>query len=172
MRMPVARRALIRATGWGSKQAAASEEVDALHGGQDTGATEREATPEEDTPEAEIITPAESFAELRKAWVRPWPDHDDREALKLFVLALYEVEPDVILEAAQKWVEAADNPRFLPKLSKWLADQCYLRDPPQKRRGKPKRGRKPDLADIAFEYGREHDVDDGVSYASMWGVGS
>jgi len=155
-----------------TKQAAIEEEADLFHGGQDPGTAVPEAIPE-DTSEAEIITPADSFAELRKVWVRPWPDHDDREALRSYVMALHDVEPDVILDAARNWVEAADNPRFLPKLSKWLADRAWERDPPQKRGKGPgyRKGRKPDLADIAFEYGREHDDDD-CGGSPMWGAGS
>lgn len=74
------------------------------------------------------------FAQLRAAWIRPWADNDDRQALELYAIACQEVGPQAILEAAQAWVAAADAPRFLQPLSKWLAGRGWEKPPPQKKR--------------------------------------
>jgi hypothetical protein len=123
--------------------------------------------------EVELITPVESFAELHKAWVqvRPWADNDDREAMRSYAIALREVEPDAILAAAQAYLEGLDAPRYAQKLSKWLADRCWERNPPQKRQPREARGRyrskhKPDLFKIALKAGGYVEGEDG---SLMWG---
>ncbi len=64
---------------------------------------------------------------------RPWAD-DDREARREFNAALDDgADPEVIIASVKEWVRLADHPRFLPKLSKWLAGRCWQRDPPQRR---------------------------------------
>jgi hypothetical protein len=127
-------------------------------------ASQQEAIEEES--KQEIITPAEAFAALRAVWVRPWVDNDDREALQSYVVALRDTDPDVILDAARACVEAADAPRFLQKLSKWLADRGWEKPPPlrgrRKRMGAVKingltreRPGKPNLSNIALRYGAQ-----------------
>jgi hypothetical protein len=76
----------------------------------------------------------QSFAVLRRAWVRPWPDADGAEASRLYAAAWREVGPVVIQAAAEAFVAAADDPRFLPTLSKWLAGRGWEKPPPQKTR--------------------------------------
>jgi hypothetical protein len=65
----------------------------------------------------------------------------------------------VIIEAAKRWVEAADAPRFLPPLVKWLSAGGWNNDPPQKRTALPakkraassaKRRGKADLATLSL----------------------
>jgi hypothetical protein len=100
---------------------------------------------------------ATAFDQLRATWVRPWPDHDDAEAQAAFNEAVREnVSPQHILAAAAAWVEAADAPRFLPKLSAWLADRCFEREPPKKRgaAARERYARKPNPSELALEYGR------------------
>ena len=40
--------------------------------------------------------------------------------------------PETILVAAQKWIAAADAPRFLPKLSDWLTTHSWGKPPPKR----------------------------------------
>jgi hypothetical protein len=100
------------------------------------GAAEPQKEEKQEAIEQEIITPAQSFAELRALWLRPWADNDDREAMRSYVMALRDTDPDVILAAARACVEAADAPRFLQKLSKWLADRGWEKPPPLRARRK------------------------------------
>lgn len=87
----------------------------------------------------------EAFAELRELWRRPWPDADDAEALAAFSAAMREgVRADKILNAARAWVEAADLPRFLPSLTKWLTGHGWEKSPPG--RDRPQRDRARDAA--------------------------
>ena len=46
---------------------------------------------------------------------------------------LHDVGPDAILAAAKAWVAAADEPRFIPGLPKWLANRGWEKPPPSKR---------------------------------------
>jgi hypothetical protein len=77
---------------------------------------------------------AEPFAELAEIWARPWADDEavDRMA---FAKALREgADPAEIVEAAKCWVAAADEPRFLQPLAKWLNARRWLKVPPTRRR--------------------------------------
>jgi hypothetical protein len=75
-----------------------------------------------------------NLAKLRAVWTRPWPDNDDREARRAFNAALDEgTDAETILAAARDWVRCADAPRFLPKLSNWLAARGWEKEPPQRR---------------------------------------
>jgi hypothetical protein len=108
------------------------------------------------------------FLELQKIWVRPWCDDDIGVAWLEYDRVTREVDPRVILSAARAWVEAADAPRFLQSLFKWLITRGWERPPPSPpQRGKPRRenvpnigrrerrnGGKPDLAQIALAQGR------------------
>jgi hypothetical protein len=77
------------------------------------------------------------------------------------------------------WVQAADNPRFLPCLAKWLACEGWSKAPPQARmrqgnglatakgaRGRYRNGRKVDLAKLALGLGGYTETDDG---RMVWG---
>jgi hypothetical protein len=106
---------------------------------------------------------ADRFDELRAVWTRPWTDDDaaDRQAFKE---ACRSTDPGVIITAAGRWVKAADAPRFLPSLEKWLAARSWEKPPPKKHQHKAagRRGRgKVDLAKVFMEQeaGWEKDED-------------
>jgi len=52
-----------------------------------------------------------------------------------------EIGHEAIIAAAEIWVAAADAPRFLMKLSRWLSERFWERDPPQPQRRREARGR-------------------------------
>jgi hypothetical protein len=96
--------------------------------------------PEED----KRVSAQPAFAELTAIYRRPWPD-DPREERRAWEGALAAgADPAEIVEAARAWVEAADAPRFLPALAKWLDAESWRKPPPAKRAqrrsgGKPQR---------------------------------
>jgi hypothetical protein len=105
------------------------------------------------------------YLQLRKIWIRPWVDNDGAQAWLEFDRAAREVAPGVILAAAKKWVAAADAPRFLQSLAKWLAGRGWERTPTGRDRpsrekpahardGVRRNGGKLDLAQIALAQGR------------------
>ena len=113
----------------------------------------------------------ERFSELREIWARPWAD-DVAADRRAFEVACREVAPDEIIEAAAAWVAAADHPRFLPALARWLTNRGWDKSPPTKARrahaherrsdGLPRsNGNKVDLAKIAFEMAGYVEDDDG-----------
>jgi hypothetical protein len=74
-------------------------------------------------------------------WARPWPDNDGAETARLYAIACQEVGQPTVHNAAEAFVAAVDAPRFLPKLSVWLADRGWEKPPPQKKRTRePARG--------------------------------
>jgi hypothetical protein len=85
----------------------------------------------------------ESFNPLRRVWARPWADADDDVAFRLYCAAHAEVGHAVIFEAALAWVAAADAPRFLPSLAKWLQARGWEKSPPQKAPAKKTPSRSP-----------------------------
>ena len=116
-----------------------------------------------------LVVP-DAFDQLRSTWVRPWPDNDDTEARAAFNEAVRKgVDSIHILAAAAAWVEAADAPRFLPKLSDWLTGRCWEREPPKRRRNgslrhtdaKRRSYRKPDMFRMALKHGGYVDGEDG-----------
>jgi hypothetical protein len=78
-----------------------------------------------------INTP--DFETLQAIWCRPWPDDElaDRLAFERAIAGGGDIGE--ILEAAKCWVAAADAPRFLPKLDRWLNARGWLKVPPQRR---------------------------------------
>jgi hypothetical protein len=96
---------------------------------------------EGETIKPEILTPADGFRALRQTWVRPWADHDDREAMRAYRAVAAGTGHEAIIAAAESWVAAADPPRFLMKLSRWLSERFWERDPPQPQRRREARGR-------------------------------
>jgi hypothetical protein len=73
------------------------------------------------------------FDQLRVLWQRPWID-DDRAAKRAYAIACREgANPGDIAEAAAAWIAAADAPRFLPPLARWLAGHGWEKVPPVKR---------------------------------------
>jgi hypothetical protein len=110
--------------------------------------------------------PADRFNELRAIWVRPWKDDDaaDRQA---FLEACRTADPQNIIDAAKRWVKAADAPRFLPSLAKWFAGGWEW-PPPKKHRVAGRRGKgngKVDLAKLMLvqEAGWEKDEDGNIT---------
>ena len=70
--------------------------------------------------------------QLEQIWsVRPWIDVDHAEAWRAYEAATREVDPAAMLAAARTWVEAADAPRYLPSLAKWLSAKGWQKAPPQ-----------------------------------------
>jgi hypothetical protein len=114
------------------------------------------------SPAQEEKPGAEKFDELRAIWARPWPD-DVAVDQRAFEMACREVAPDDIIAAAGAWVAAADNPRFLPSLAKWLTGRGWEKPPPEKktkRGGNGARpGRKPDLAEIGLNLARMYEAE-------------
>jgi hypothetical protein len=104
-------------------------------------------------PEARGLAPAQEkyFEKLSALWQRPWPD-DPNAGQRAFDAACKDTSPEVILEAGAKWVAAADAPRYLPALVKWLNARSWEKEPPPKR-NKTRNGGKTDLAALAFAYG-------------------
>jgi hypothetical protein len=102
---------------------------------------------------------------LRAIWARPWAD-DDSADRRAFELACQQVAPDDIIAAAQAWVAAADNPRFLPSLAKWLANRGWEKPPPKRGRARgngkaPHPYAKPDMFKIVLEAGGYREDADG-----------
>lgn len=101
--------------------------------------------------EVEVIAPGDYLAELQALWsVRPWPDtaEDDAAARKAFAVACRDADPDEIIAGAHAWVTAAaDEPRFLPKLAKWLTGRSWAKPPPARRK---QRGKNPSLTETAL----------------------
>lgn len=85
----------------------------------------------------------DGFLELQKIWVRPWCDDDAGQAWLSFDDVVREVDPRVILSAARKWVEAADAPRFLSSLAKWLTTRGWERPPPGRGKARPDKAARP-----------------------------
>jgi hypothetical protein len=102
----------------------------------------------------------ETYSEVRAVWQRPWCD-DQRADRLAFERACEEGTPaEIILDAAKAWVAAADAPRFLPPLARWLDGRGWERQPPQKARrsAAPKdrhrhNGRKRDISAEFFKLG-------------------
>jgi hypothetical protein len=113
----------------------------------------------------EVGAPAKQndFAELAAIWQRGWLDDDEQEARKAFTEACREADPEEIITGARAWVAAADAPRYLKPLPKWLAARGWEKAPPKKReRGKHHRS----LGDAMREAGERKaaDTDDTIHY--------
>jgi hypothetical protein len=106
----------------------------------------------------------ERFADLREIWRRPWADDVEADR-RAFEVVCREVAPEDIIEAATAWVAAADAPRFLPPLSRWLAARVWEKPPPMKARRSHGNGRhnsnaRGPVANVFFEIaGYEQDAD-------------
>jgi hypothetical protein len=115
------------------------------------GAPAHGGAPKENSKQ-ELLAPNDRFAELLAVWsVRPWGE-DDSDACLAFALVCREADPDDIITSARRWVAAADDPRFLKPLTKWLAKGLWRREPPSR---KQKRGGKVSLSDIALAASRD-----------------
>jgi hypothetical protein len=82
------------------------------------------------------------FSELWAIWRRPWlaDEATKPEAQHAFIEACNHPDPEVradpveIIERARNWViDFPDDPRFLPKLSTWLAGRGWETEPPPPR---------------------------------------
>jgi len=113
----------------------------------------------------------ERFNELRAIWARPWVE-DDAADQRAFEVACREVAPEDIIDAARTHVAAADAPRYLPSLAKWLAGRGWEKEPPPKRArrshangrhdGLPRsNGNKVDLSKVFFGLGGYVEDDNG-----------
>ena len=137
-----------------------------------------------EAPEAEIITPDDGYRELRAIYERGHAGDRgeyDREARDVYVVALRDHEHETIAAGARNWVEAyraGQGVGYLPRLPDWLTKCDFLNHPWQQVRkrkrkrkqanGRYRNGRKPDLAEMAFAYGREDDDDDDDG-SPIWG---
>jgi hypothetical protein len=113
---------------------------------------------------------------LRAIWQRGWPADDAPDAVasagRAFAQACREgVDTADILEGAKTWVAAADAPRFLPPLAKWLASHGWEKPPPKRSRargnGKAQHNgyAKPDMFKICLkEGGYREDPETGEMY--------
>jgi hypothetical protein len=117
----------------------------------------------------------EQFRDLRAVWTRGWASDDAPKAVastqQAFVEACREADADTIIEAARAHVAAADAPRFLPPLAKWLAARGWKKPPPTKPKGgnghKGHRNNgyaKPDMFKICLEAGGYREDADGNMY--------
>ena len=93
----------------------------------------------------------DQFADLRAIWVGPWPDNGAADQLA-YTRACRIADPADIIEAAKIWVAAADAPRFLPPLARWLDDHGWLKVPPVRKQSTYRRG-KADLATMMLQAG-------------------
>ncbi len=76
----------------------------------------------------EVLDPdVDAYNALRATWARSWADGPaaDRRA---WIAA--------IRTGAEAWVAAADAPRFLPPLARWLAAGYWEKAPPLRKRGR------------------------------------
>jgi hypothetical protein len=94
---------------------------------------------------------------LQAIWARPWPD-DEADDRRAFSKACALAEPDVIIAAASAWVAAADAPRYLPPLGKWLDGHGWEKPPPTRKQGRVVQGtgfqrRKQDLTALCLAHG-------------------
>jgi hypothetical protein len=96
----------------------------------------------------------DNFDALKTIWQRGWLDEQyeaqDRQA---YAKACRETDLETIIEAAKTWVAAADAPRFLPPLHRWLNRKGWEKVPPSRRQRTNGRrnGGKTDLTAIAFK---------------------
>jgi hypothetical protein len=75
---------------------------------------------------------AGGYAELRAIWARPWIENEAANR-RAYAVACRKADPSDIADAARAWVEAADDPRYLPPLANWLDGCGWEKAPPQRR---------------------------------------
>jgi Helix-turn-helix domain len=110
------------------------------------------------------------FRDLLALWRRGHACDDTPKAIAMarqaYERACKDAEPDEIIEGARAWIAAADAPRYLPALPRWLAARGWEKPPPTKAsrayggapRGNGARqyGRKPSLAAIGMRLAAEY----------------
>jgi hypothetical protein len=103
--------------------------------GEPGGERPEGAPPDSRKEESSFGSPVpETYSELRAIWaVRPWLDDPDADRRALEAAIRRGANPCEILDAARATVAAADHPRFLPALPKWLDREGYRKPPPAKR---------------------------------------
>jgi Helix-turn-helix domain len=110
---------------------------------------------------SDVVPLSANFETLQAVWLRPWPDAecDDRAA---FTNACREADPADIIEAAKTWVAAADAPRFLPPLAKWLNGRGWLKVPPARRQhiSGHRNGRKVDTAAMMLAMANQFELEE------------
>jgi hypothetical protein len=110
------------------------------------------------------------WSELRSLWARPWCD-DQQADRRAFAVACQEAAPEVIIAAARAWVEAADAPRFLPKLAHWLADRAWEKLPPKRRQQRQHGYGKPDMLAVTLSRSGRSIEDIGADPSSPFWMG-
>jgi hypothetical protein len=114
----------------------------------------KQARKKEPAADATVVS---DYAELRKAWPRPWMD-DDAADRRAFDQACRKALAGEIIQGALAYVQAFnDEPRYLPKLAVWLNGEGWTKKPPPKKSKPPgpnrryrSNGGKPDMARIMF----------------------
>jgi Helix-turn-helix domain len=130
-------------------------------------ATSKEASKQDNkkaTAAAATAAPMTAYDELRRVWQRGHisDERADRRAedRRAYDRACRKAAPDQIFAGALVWVQAADNPRFLPTLATWLDAEGWSKAPREKAARAPRQQRQPrrrtnggkvDLAAIFFE---------------------
>jgi hypothetical protein len=106
-----------------------------------------------------------AWQRLRALWQRGHLSDNTDKAVAIakaaFARVMAEGIPaDQVLEGAERWVAAADSPRFLPPLPTFLTTRGFERQPPPRRQSAPRqqtyhRKPKPDLARMMLALGEE-----------------
>jgi hypothetical protein len=93
----------------------------------------------------------QDYERLAQIWARPWPD-DPVAGARAFTQACERgADPDAIIAGARAWATAADAPRYLPPLERWLDQGCWAKEPPKRRqRNGWRNGAKADAATYFF----------------------
>jgi len=103
----------------------------------------------------------QDFEALQTIWQRPWCD-DERADRAAFIEACREADPSEIIEAAKTWVAAADAPRYLPPLAKWLNGRGWLKVPSSRRQRTSghRNGRKVDTAAMMLAMANQFELEE------------
>jgi hypothetical protein len=136
----------------------------------------------ERAPAVASLAEERAWRELRALWQRGWASDDAPAAVAIgrqaFAQACRKAEPAAILDGARKWSAAADAPRFLPALWKWLDAEGWAKPAPVRakttssaNRGSRHRdtlprtnGNKVDLSRLALMQGGYVEDDEGRLY--------
>jgi hypothetical protein len=109
----------------------------------------------------------EEFAALRAAWPRPFAD-DEAADRRAFAEARAIASLDEIVTGACAWAAAADAPRFLQPLAKFLNGRCWQKPPPQRAHPQHRRnGNKIDLVQVGFALAREYEEEENAAYGAV-----
>ena len=119
------------------------------------------------------------WRDLREVWTRGWASDDSARSIAVdraaFARACAVAEGgEDIVAAAKAWREAADAPRFLPRLCDWLDTRGWAKPPPIKRKERSSRrggdglprtnGHKVNLTRLCLRMGGYREAPDGSLY--------